>query len=174
MTQWRTRVGQSRFLKSFHPKAKSGTAHLGKYLLLFFLSSSSCFVMCVPGTTTHCRSTPTQVYVMRITCPTSSSSAVWQAWPCIMANCSMVSATWMCACENSPINIVQTFSKGRNNSSEKVKGIRTNGVIFLLIWNICLCSFKLSSFGLSTRWCCRSRSFSRTWSLLWVWLYFCK
>lgn len=37
-----------------------------------------------------------------------------------------------------------------------------------------VCPFKLSSFGLSTRWCCRNPSLSRTWSLLWVHLYYCK
>ncbi len=49
------------------------------------------FVICLAGTTTHCRSTLTQVYVTRTTCPTSSSSVVWQAWLCIMENCSTVS-----------------------------------------------------------------------------------
>lgn len=47
---------------------------------------------CVSETTILCRSTPTQVYVMKITCPTSNSLAVWQAWPCIMENCWMVCA----------------------------------------------------------------------------------
>lgn len=113
-------------------------------------------VLCLPGTTTHCRLTLTQVYVMRTTCPTSSSSAVWQAWPCITANCSMVSATWLCA--------TMLFIKGwhpRQKGSEQT-------VILIGSWLFCLFSSKLSSFVLSTRWCCRSRSLSRTWSLLWV------
>lgn len=45
-----------------------------------------------PETTTLCRLTPTLAYVMRITCRTSNSSAVWRAWPFFTASCSTVSA----------------------------------------------------------------------------------
>lgn len=47
---------------------------------------------CVSETTILCRLTQTQVYVMKTTCPTSNSLAVWQAWPCITENCWMVCA----------------------------------------------------------------------------------
>lgn len=92
-----------------------------------------CFVTYPTGTTTHCRSTLTQVYVTRTTCPTSSSLAVWQAWQCITANCSMVSAAWLCAtCFHLCINFIQTTIKGSKSVSERVRGIReirTNCVV---------------------------------------------
>lgn len=55
-----------------------------------------------------------------------------------------------------------------SEGSERLEQI----VWFNWCWHFCLCPSKLSSFGLFTRWCCRSRSLCRTWSLLWVSLWF--
>lgn len=137
-----------------HIKRKSRDSVTGTALCKQICSRKCCLVgdhmICLSGTTTRCRLTPTQVCVTRTTCPTSSSSAVWQAWLSTMGNCLMVSAA-----ENIFINAVWNDSHSENDVIDPS-------------WCLCLLSLKLSSSGPSTRWCCRSQSSSKTWSLLWV------
>lgn len=89
-------------------KLRTGKNNLS-WSMNFFLLILFCDIF--PETTTLCRLTQTLAYVMRITCHTSNSSAVWQAWPFFTASCLMVSAVWLRARGETTMQVFEILEK---------------------------------------------------------------